>query len=134
MLQDRAVFVAIIVSACVSVPDFTTFNKSLGVIPPVVMFGEKTDGDQDSANFQFTKTKSIALQSDGTIVLGGKKFGISLFTADGEFIKNVGTIGEGEGEFEYPKGLAYDSVNRRIVLADEKNYRVQSWSLESLGF
>lgn len=82
-----AALAGILFASCASTPDFASFDKYLGVVKPVVMFGEKTKGEQDSANYQFTKTKSIAVQSNGNIIVGGKHFGLSMFTADGEFIK-----------------------------------------------
>jgi len=110
-----AAVLGVLLVSCASVPDFTTFEKSLGVVQPVVMFGEKAAEDQDSENFQFTKTKSIAVQSNGNILVGGKHFGVSMFTADGEFIMNVGTIGDAPGEFEYSKGLAVDKDDNIYV-------------------
>ncbi len=107
--------VAVLLASCASIPDFSSFEKYLGVVKPVVMFGEKTKGDQDSANYQFTKTKSIAVQSNGNIIVGGKNFGLSMFTADGKFIKNIGAYGEGPGEFKYPKGLAVDKDDNIYV-------------------
>ena len=59
---------------------------------------------------------------------------IKVFQEDGTFVTSFGKPGIYEGELGDAEGLAYDAANRRIVLADEKNYRVQSWSLDSLGF
>ena len=38
-----------------------------------------------------------------------------------------------KASFAAPEGIAYDSANNRIVVADEKNYRVQSIALSDLG-
>jgi len=38
-----------------------------------------------------------------------------------------------EGEFASTESIAYDSKNNRIVVADEKNYRVVSFALSSIG-
>lgn len=114
-----AALAGILFASCASTPDFASFDKYLGVVKPVVMFGEKTKGEQDSANYQFTKTKSIAVQSNGNIIVGGKHFGLSMFTADGEFIKNIGAYGDGPGEFKYPKGLAVDKDDNIYVGASK---------------
>ncbi len=59
---------------------------------------------------------------------------ILVFTESGRFITSFGTPGIDEGELVGPKAIAYDRKNGRIGVADERNYRVQIWSLEDLGF
>ncbi len=59
---------------------------------------------------------------------------ILVFTESGRFITSFGTPGIDEGELVGPKAIAYDKKNRRIGVADERNYRVQVWNLEDLGF
>ena len=59
---------------------------------------------------------------------------IKIFQEDGTFVTQFGKPGLYEGELADSEGIAYDAKNKRIVLADEKNFRIQSWSLESLGF
>ena len=66
------------------------------------------------------------VDSDGGQVL--------VFTKRGSFITSFGTPGIDEGEFVGPKAIAYDSFNRRIAVADERNYRVQVWNLKDLRF
>jgi eukaryotic-like serine/threonine-protein kinase len=36
-----------------------------------------------------------------------------------------GNYGSGDGEFNYPSGVAYDPNNNRIIVADSGNYRIQ---------
>ncbi len=59
---------------------------------------------------------------------------ILVFTESGRFITSFGTPGIDEGELVGPKAIAYDKKNRRIGVADERNYRIQVWNLEDLGF
>jgi sugar lactone lactonase YvrE len=46
------------------------------------------------------------------------------FAADGTFIKEWGTIGNGPGEFRTPHAMAFDSQGRLFV-ADRGNHRIQ---------
>ncbi len=66
------------------------------------------------------------VDSDGGQVL--------VFTRRGSFITSFGTPGIDEGEFVGPKAIAYDPYNKRIAVADERNYRVQIWNLKDLRF
>ncbi len=59
---------------------------------------------------------------------------ILVFTEKGIFITSFCTPGIDEGELVGPKALAYDKKNGRIGVADERNYRIQIWSLKDLGF
>ncbi len=59
---------------------------------------------------------------------------IKIYQEDGTFVTQFGKAGIFEGEMASSEGLAYDAKNRRIVLADEKNHRVQSFALKDLGF
>jgi DNA-binding beta-propeller fold protein YncE len=58
---------------------------------------------------------------------------IKVFKADGTFVTQWGKAGLYDGEMASAESIGYDPVNRRIVVADEKNYRVVSFSLDSLG-
>ena len=49
---------------------------------------------------------------------------IMKFTSDGEFIKEWGQIGTGQGDFRTPHALAFDSQGRLFV-ADRGNHRIQ---------
>ena len=61
---------------------------------------------------------------------GGK---IHVYTSEGDFVTAFGKAGIYEGEFAAPEGIAYDPANNRIVVADEKNFRVQSFNLSDIG-
>jgi DNA-binding beta-propeller fold protein YncE len=58
---------------------------------------------------------------------------IKVFKSDGTFVTQWGKTGLYDGEMASTEGIAYDPANRRILVADEKNYRVLSFTLDSLG-
>ncbi|MBI9101056.1 MAG: NHL repeat-containing protein [Spirochaetales bacterium] len=58
---------------------------------------------------------------------------IKAFQSDGTFVTQWGKAGLYDGEMASAESIGYDPTNRRIVVADEKNYRVVSFSLSSLG-
>ena len=59
---------------------------------------------------------------------------IKVFQGDGTFVTQWGKAGLYDGELASSECIAYDPLNRRIIVADEKNYRVVSFTLDSLGF
>lgn len=48
--------------------------------------------------------------------------------AKGRFVKTFGGRGKQEGQFDCPSGIAYDTVNNLILVADVDNHRVQAFS------
>ncbi|MCD4775290.1 MAG: 6-bladed beta-propeller [Candidatus Aegiribacteria sp.] len=63
--------------------------------------------DMGDSNYVFGAVSSATLTTDGNIaVLDLQKIVISLFTTDGEFIRNIGRRGSGPGEFLYPAAIA----------------------------
>ncbi len=116
--------VFVLLWACVSgPPNFDKIPRDLGVVKPVVMFGEKASDKHDSAKLQFDKPKSIGVQSNGNIIVGGKHFDLTMFTADGQFVKIIGKKGKGEGEWLYTKGIAI-ADNDDIYVADAKQNKI----------
>ena len=49
---------------------------------------------------------------------------ISVFDGTGQFIKTIGKLGTGPGEFRRPHAMVFDSLGRLIV-ADRQNHRIQ---------
>ncbi|MCD6122076.1 MAG: NHL repeat-containing protein [Spirochaetales bacterium] len=107
-------------------PDFTKIPKDLGVVKPAVMFGHQTKDKHNSETYMFDKPKPIAVQSNGNIIVGGKNFSLSMFTADGKFIKYIGKKGKGKGEYNYPKGIAIDADDN-IYVGDSKLYKIMEF-------
>ena len=44
-----------------------------------------------------------------------------------EFLFSFGTSGMGDGQFNYPNDIAFDSTGR-LYIADRENNRIQVWS------
>ena len=57
-----------------------------------------------------------------------------VYTSEGDFCNSFWKSSVYmKASLQHLKGFAYDSANNRIVVADEKNYRVQSIALSDLG-
>lgn len=77
----------------------------------------------------------VCIGPDDTIWVADSDGGqILVFSKEGKFITSFCTPGIDEGELVGPKAVAYDKKNKRIGVADERNYRVQIWKTEDLGF
>ncbi|KAL9656468.1 hypothetical protein ABK040_005232 [Willaertia magna] len=50
---------------------------------------------------------------------------IKVFSTGGRRIKTIGTKGNRNSEFNYPSGITFDFVNRRYIVCDEENHRIQ---------
>jgi len=123
-------------------PDMGAFPEDMGVIMPVLMFGDKAEGDHDSATYQFAAPKPIAADSQGNIYVGGKEFVLSKYTSDGEFVAVIAERGEGPGKVDYCKGLAVDSMDnvyatdanaKKIVVFDKDGNLVREFGEAGTG-
>lgn len=109
---------------CVSGPPaMDSFPDDLGVVMPVVMFGNAAEGAHDSASYQFGSPKPIAVDAKGNIIVGAEDFDLSVFTSEGEFVTLIGSRGEGEGQWMYPKGIAVDKADN-IYVSDNALFKV----------
>ncbi|XP_019632348.1 PREDICTED: tripartite motif-containing protein 2-like [Branchiostoma belcheri] len=73
----------------------------------------------------FTFPFSLAVQRDGRVVVSDHmKHGVFLFEADGTLVKQVGGLGEGEGQFAEPWCVCVDKEDN-IIVSDKRNNRVQ---------
>jgi len=128
---------------CVSGPPaFDTFEKDQGVVMPYLMFGDKTEGEHDSEAYLFDKPKPIAADSQGNIYVGGKKFLLTEYTSEGEFVKILAERGDEDGQINYVKGIACnsmdyvyatDSINKRINIFDAEGNWIRSFGEEGNG-
>ena len=66
----------------------------------------------------------VADESDGTI---------QVYTPEGKYVTQWGKAGIYDGEMAAVEGIGYDSKNNRIVVADEGNFRIQSFALKDIG-
>ncbi len=128
---------------CVSGPPaFDAFEKDQGVVMPYLMFGDKTEGEHDSEAYLFDKPKPIAADSQGNIYVGGKKFLLTKYTSEGEFVKILAERGDEDGQINYVKGIACnsmdyvyatDSINKRINIFDAEGNWIRSFGEEGNG-
>ncbi len=85
----------------------------------------------DSINLQFAKNSiityfgSAAVSNDGKIAIGdlGNGGQVLLFDKRGKFIRIVSSSGQGPGQVESPRGLAFNEGDSLIV-ADSRNERL----------
>jgi PKD repeat protein len=63
--------------------------------------------------------------SDNVYVLIG--YQVQKFRSDGTLLKKWGTYGSGDGQFNYPSGIAVDSKGN-VYVSDRHNHRIQKFS------
>jgi DNA-binding beta-propeller fold protein YncE len=81
-----------------------------------------------TADDRATWPSSVALDSQGNVYLSDDWLNrISVFDADGNYIKHWGTSGAGEGELNGPAGLAFDQDDNLYVV-DSRNHRIQKFT------
>jgi len=82
-------------------------------------------GEEDG---QFTWPNSIAVDQQGNVYVTDEwQQHISVFDADGIFLKKWGTQGEGDGDWNRPAGIAFDADDNLLVV-DSLNSRVQKFT------
>ena len=55
---------------------------------------------------------------------------IQVFDASGNFITKFGTGGSGDGQFNFPVGVAVDPTTGSVYVADALNNRIQVFFLD----
>jgi len=88
-----------------------------------------------------TEPCSIAIAANGDLYISEGHSGqnpkaepgtverVSIFDADGGFIRSFGKLGSGPGEFRTPHDIAIDDQDR-LWVADRGNYRIQIFDLD----
>lgn len=79
----------------------------------------------------------IAVDEDHQVYVCDGRPRVSVFTAEGQFLREFGSYGEGEGQFQFPWAIANfgdrlyvtDSVNRRVNVYDRSGTSFGSWTL-----
>ena len=75
---------------------------------------------------QFKGPTGLAVDGEGNLVVADcSNSRIQKFTADGHFLKAVGSEGSGTLQFDCPCGIAYSASNNKVYVADVWNHRVQ---------
>ena len=72
---------------------------------------------------------SVVYQQDKFFVSYPKANRVMIFNNAGEYLYDIGSNGSGDGQFEFPTGLAIDKFNRLIV-CDTINWRLQLFTLD----
>jgi len=121
-------------------PTSSLQNLSLGSSPPsstrdystvdkvVRQFGSSGKGD-----LQFINPYGMAIDGKERIfVADADNHRIQCFDSEGNFLFKFGSKGTGNGEFNRPKDVAFDSKNQRILVADPNNHRIQLFDLEGV--
>jgi sugar lactone lactonase YvrE len=77
----------------------------------------------------FNRPTQVGFAADGTILVadGYRNTRIARFSADGRFIGQWGTPGNGPAEFNTPHGIAIDAAGK-VYVADRENDRIQVFS------
>lgn len=84
-------------------------------LTPVVSIGVLEGEDA----YMFGSVRAIAVTADERIfVLDGQVPAVRLFSPDGTHIRNVGSVGEGPGEYQEPDGGLTVMPDGRVVLRD----------------
>ncbi|KAI6656268.1 Cell surface protein [Oopsacas minuta] len=52
------------------------------------------------------------------------------YQLNGEFVSRIGKLGQGELEFDYPRGMTFDESNGEVYISDSTNTRIQILSKE----
>ena len=83
-------------------------------------------GSPGSGQGQFDCPLGITTDGDGNIlVVDCGNCRIQKFTASGQFLSEVGRRGNGPLQFNCPMEIAFNTVNKKMYVADESNHRVQ---------
>ena len=53
---------------------------------------------------------------------------IKVLSSDGTYVRSFGTMGDKQGGFHFPTGIAFDRKNGNILVVDSNNHRVQLFS------
>ncbi|KPA16221.1 hypothetical protein MHK_003572, partial [Candidatus Magnetomorum sp. HK-1] len=87
-------------------------------------------GYSGSGPGEFKYPYFLTMNSSGTLYVADTyNHRIQVFTADGQYIKSIGSSGTNAGEFDEPYGIAVD--DSKIYVADCGNHRVQVLNADS---
>ena len=85
----------------------------------VLSFGQK-----DESVRMFSRPWGVAVNDQDEIAVTLSNHRVSVFSSDSTHLRSFGRQGTNNGEFRYPRGIAFDS-HGNIVVADSLNHRVQ---------
>ena len=92
------------------------FNKSFQFL---FLFSEKMNGPT-----------GISIFEDKLYVTQAQSSSLNIYSLEGKLLSSVGKEGNGELEFNGPRGIAVSTEWRRIYVCEFRNHRVQSLNLD----
>lgn len=86
-------------------------------------------GEYGNGAGQLAESKAIhySAHNDTIVISNGVNNRVSVFTKEGSLVREFGSGGTGDGQFDAPHGLTTDSVGN-IYVVDANNHRVQVFS------
>ena len=99
--------------------------------------GTRQDGDADG---QFYSPAGLVFDHHRglLLVVDCENHRVQVFSCDdddgGSFVSKFGEQGDEPGQFNYPEGIAIDNDHDRILVIDNYDHRVQSWSSSDQSF
>ena len=109
-------------SGIVYVTDYS--NHRVQLFSADGQFISSFDGSKGSQPGQFNGPCSICIDSTDTVYVTDQNHRVSAFTTNGQFLKCFGEKGSGEGELNFPDGIAVDNTTKNIYVCDSNNSRV----------
>jgi hypothetical protein len=86
--------------------------------------------EEDDENYIFSQPRDIDADTQGNIyVLDFEEKTIKKYDAQGKHIKNISRVGQGPGEFEYPRYLCISELGN-IYVADVFEQKIEVFNLE----
>ena len=83
-------------------------------------------GGERLLSFSIRGYGGLAVDAEDNILLvDAVCYGIRKFTAKGQFLTVVGSKGSGPLQFHSPAGIAFNTSNNKVYVADTHNHRVQ---------
>lgn len=70
---------------------------------------------------------SVAIDADGDVWTADSNGRVLEFDAEGIFLRSIGSTGTGNGQFDRPRGIGFDTAGN-IYVADTFNHRVQKFA------
>jgi len=91
------------------------------VDPPRLLYKFGAFGNGDG---QFSRPQSMVIDNDIVYITDACNHRIAVFKADGTFLRNMGGVGSGLGQFRFPYGLDEDQ-DGHLIVCEFGNNRVQ---------
>ena len=84
---------------------------------------------ETSMSQQFSYPEDLDVDANGNVyVMDTNNNWVQKFDAAGQFITKWGNFGNGEGQFDDPRGIGVSASGENVYVADTENYRIQKFS------